>query len=249
MGGKAVLSTVRNAFTLFLSQDSLCPQCKDSFSQFLVERNICPWCYNKLQMRDGEKVCLSYDNNGETVSCGFSMRVFQLVGSIPYGQERSPVNSLAFNKGLGDTLGDKSAFYCVLVNGPMGSVDGPIRAIHMRGLTQTNEHPKIKRMLSAGRLLSHEWGFDRHSEERSIVFSNIFGNMLRNVGGFLVRNGLKFNSRKVVEGCFVLSLRDVVGNKTRLPADWMEKLQNLHVQEAFLQSIRLINRRVGEVSS
>ena len=246
---KAALSTeskVQNAFALFLSQNSLCPRCRDNFSQFLIERNVCPLCYSKLILKDGEKVCLSYDSDGKTVSCGFSTRIFQLRGSIPYGQERAPTNSLAFNKGLGDTLGEKGAFF-VLAHG-LGTMDLPLRSRQIRILTQTNEHPKLKRMLSLGRQLSHEWGFDRHGEERSIVFSNIFGNMLRNVGSMLIRNGVKFSIPKVVEGCFVLSLREVAG-ETKLPAEWMEKLQNLRVQEAFLQSILMICKRVGEVSS
>jgi len=237
MSCKAVPDTVQNTFALFLSQNSLCPRCRDAFSEFLIERNVCPLCYGKLQMKDGEKVCLS---------CGFSTRVFQFRGSIPYGQEGAPTNSLAFNKGLGDTLGEKGTFF-VLAHG-LGTMDLPLRSQQIRILTQTNEHPKLKRMLSYGRQLSHEWGFDRHEEERSIVFSNIFGNMLRNVGSLLIRNGLKFSIRKVVEGCFVLSLRDVAGD-TKLPAGWMEKLQSLHVQEAFLQSILLISRRVAEVST
>lgn len=246
MGGKAVLSIESKVLALFLSQNSLCPQCRDTFTQFLVERNVCPLCYGKLQMRDGEKVCLSYDSDGKTVSCGFSMRIFQFRGSISYGQEGAPTNSLAFNKGLGDTLGEKGAFF-VLAHG-LGTMDLPLRSQQIRILTQTNEHPKLKRMLSHGRQLSHEWGFDRHEEERSIVFSNIFGNMLRNVGSMLIRNGVKFSVSKVVEGCFILSLRDVAGEST-LPAEWMEKIQNLHVEEAFLQSILMICRRVGEVSS
>ncbi|MCJ7424741.1 hypothetical protein MUP01_10815 [Candidatus Bathyarchaeota archaeon] len=248
MGGKAVLSTeskLQNAFGLFLSQESLCPRCRDSFGQFLIERNVCPSCYNKLQTIDGEKVCLSYNSDGETVSCGFSMRVFQFCGSIPYGQERPRVNSLKFGKAQGDTLGEKGTFY-VLAHGPLGTLDLPIRSIHIRTLTQTNEHPKLKRMLSLGERLSRDWGFDKHEEERTIVFSNILGNMLRRVGGFLILNGLKFNMPKIVNGCFILSLREVAG-ETRLPAEWMEKLQNLHVPDSLLQSILMISRRVGEV--
>jgi len=245
MGGKAVFST--QSFALFLSQNSLCPRCRDSLSQFLIERDICPFCFGKLQMKDGEKVCLSYNDDGNIVSCGFSVRVFHLCGSVPYGEERSRVNSLKFNKAQCDTLGEKGTF-CVLAHGPQGTLDLPIRSIHIRALTQINEPPKLKRMLSLGQKLSRDWGFDHYEEDRTIVFSNIFGNMLRRVGGFLILNGLKFNMPKVVNGCFILSLREVAG-ETRLSAEWMEKLQNLHVSKSFLQSILMISRKVGEVSS
>jgi len=251
MGGKAVLSMeskVENAFAVFLSQNSLCPKCHDGFSYFLIERNICPWCYGKLQMKDGEQVCLSYDDDGNSVSCGFSMMIPRLCGNIPYGEERPRANSSKFDKAQGGTLGEKGAFF-VLAHGPLGILDLPIRAIHIRTITQTNEHPKLKRMLSLFQTISHDWGFDRYEEDRTIIFSNICGNMLRRTAGFLIQNGLKFNSSKVVKGCFILSLRDLIGDEKRLPAEWMEKLRDLQVEETFLMGIRWINSRVGEVSS
>jgi hypothetical protein len=160
--------------------------------------------------------------------------------TIPLGEFRSPVNSLGVGRNLGGTLGDKGMF-CVLAKAN-GVLDLPIRAMHIRTMVRTVEHPKIIRMLSLGQIRANEWGFDDHSKMRSILFSNYLGDSLRRVGGFIVYSGLQMQLTKVVDCVFALCMKDQCGEDQFALA-----VQELGVDQKMVDSFAALHKLLKEI--
>jgi len=192
-----------------------------AFEAFLIENNLCPLCASDLKERTGEKVCLN---------CGFARNSIHFRSSIPINETRTPENYLAYNKGLGNTLGEKGLF-CVLAHS-IGTKDLPIRAKQINIITQKWEHPKILTMKKLGRNLAHQWGFDNHKENRSIIFSNYFGRMLKKIGAYMVLAGINASLKQIVNACFVLSLRQIVGLEA-----YQKAIIKLNVSESLIVEI------------
>lgn len=194
------------------------------FIDFCIENFLCPECFSDLQERDEELVC---------TTCGFVVNSLNPEVSIPFDEPKTPVNALAFGHGEGGTLGARGTF-CVLAQAN-GVSDLPIRAKHISTITLKVDHPKIMAMLRFGRLLAHEWGFDEHGKLKSIIFSNSLGRLIRKVGAYIVLSEWHVPIRKVVEGCFALTLKRLLGEKT-----FQDALQKLQVDRNLLVSVDIL---------
>lgn len=202
------------------------------FDLFLLFHNICPSCLADLEISKGIRYC---------EKCGFCHETTSASSSyIPLGEVRSPVSSLAHGKNLGNTLQEKGVF-CVLSKAN-GIKDLPIRAIHIRTLVRTVEHPKLMRMISLGQNLTNEWGFSDHSDPKSIMFSNYFGNALRRVGGFIACSGLPVQLTRVVRCVFALCLRDLVGEQ-----EFQKAVEQYELQLPMLDSLHKLHVTLKEI--
>jgi hypothetical protein len=200
---------------------------RSAFELFLVEQlDWCPFCFKDLQVmrtNDGPiRVC---------VNCGFEPDSTHNSKDIPFGETKCPPNEMAFNRAMGGTLGDKGMFR-VLADGRNGVKDLPIRALHIKTISEHFEPPKIRTMLRLGRMRSHQWGFDNHKDFQSIIFSNYFAKMLKHTGKLLVEDRTNFPITKVVDACFVLCLKEIRGGKA-----FEDAVEQLKVDSAILEKV------------
>jgi hypothetical protein len=194
------------------------------FIDFCTENFLCPECFSDLQERDEELVC---------TTCGFVVNSLNPEASIPFDEPKTPVNALAFGHGEGGTLGMRGTF-CVLARAN-GVVDLPIRARHISIITLKVDNPKIMSMLRHGRVLAHEWGFDEHGKLKSIIFSNSMGRLIRKVGAYIVLSEWHIPLKQVVNACFALCLKRLLGEKT-----FQEAVQKLKVDQNMLVSVDIL---------
>lgn len=187
---------------------------RGDLESFLVGHDLCSVCLengvvSRLRLRNGERVC---------IECGYVPEQVDFSNRIPFGNVRTPVNQLAFGRGLGNTLWSKGRFF-VLAHG-IGTHDLPIRSKQISIITRTVDPPKIMRMLRLGSKLCHDWGFDSHKERKSVIFSNDLGRMLRTIGADIIMRNEQVSLPQVVKACFVLKLKAMGGAYV----DAMEKL-------------------------
>lgn len=180
------------------------------FTHFLLKHNICPECLGFIVESDSESVCSS---------CGRVVETASFSRVIPFGQERTTENNLAFGNGRGGSIQEKGLF-CLLAKAsknvfkcPKCGVeinDLPLRAQQIKILAQRFEHPKILSLLKFGRILTLNW-FGTKKSPKSILFSNFYGRVLRKVGAYYIIANVKTSLKMLATACFVLCLRDVVG--------------------------------------
>jgi hypothetical protein len=208
---------------------------RGEFFSLLLRHNICPEDFGKLERHQDEVVCSS---------CGYVSQHDHFSSVIPFGSENSPGNLLAEGH-HGNTLGEKglwanlakqahSTFKCPGCG--MEFNDLPVRARQIMILSTRHEHPRIATLLRLARKLSEDWGYaDDKGSNKSVVFSNYFGRMVRKVGSFLVVQNVRLNSTKVVQACFTLTLKDLYGmNK------YSEAKTKLALEDRFLEQIGLV---------
>ena len=202
------------------------------FDLFLLSHNLCPSCLSDLEAQKGVRYC---------EKCGFCHEPLCSSNSIPLGEFRSPVHSLSAGRNLGGTLGEKGMFF-VLARGANGVKDLPLRMTHVRTIVRTVEHPKLLRMISIGQALTNEWGFSNHSDQKSIMFSNYFGNALRRVGGFITCSGLPVQLTRIVRCVFALCLRDLVGE-----AEFQKAVEQYQLEPSTLESLAKLHQVLKEI--
>jgi hypothetical protein len=207
---------------------------RGSFEAVLIENNICPLCIYKNQVsdlviRNGEKICLN---------CGFASDI------ISFSQHDGPrismqskrVNELAFNKGLGGTLGEKGRF-CVLAK-TVGLQDLPIRSRQIKIITEMFDAPKIRTMLRLGMTRCREWGLaDDVKRASNVIFSNYFGHVLRRIGAYMTLLNENI-SRQLVDACFAFSLKAVKGEKA-----YNDAVERLNVDLALVDAVAWIYKK------
>lgn len=160
--------------------------------------------------------------------------------------QHSPTNALSWGNDLGGTLQEKGVF-CVLAH-TVGTENLPIVMRHLRTIIATNEHPKIKRMLSLGRDVANDCGFSDHSSKQSLIVSNYFGKMLRKVGTYFVISNLRVSLKVIVHSCFALSMLHLKGVKTQ--TEIMTKYDvPLDIYEAVVEIDRVLRIANGKTSS
>jgi hypothetical protein len=206
-----------------------------AFSDFLVKHNLCPECLGPLDVRDNELVCMQ---------CGVVLNRYNLSNMVVFGHENTPVNNLAFGKGQGDTLQLKG-LWCVLAKSSKASFkcpkcgaelnDLPLRAQQISIITSKWEHPKILSLLRFGRSRCEEWGFGDKKSSKGILFSNYFGRILRKVGAYLIIANVRFSMCKIADACFVLCIRDLVGEQK-----YREAVQKLNVDSELLREMEAV---------
>ena len=184
---------------------------KEEEEKLLLSYHICPCCLEENQIsfldrRNGETVC---------VECGYVPPEHLYSSNLPFGYAGSPVNSLAYGNGLGDTLGDKGTF-CVLAHSSAYDADKknlPMSARFIKIMTSKKEHPKILSLLKMGRNNIVQWGFTNHKATDQVLFSNYLGNMLRSVGSYIILKNLRCNLKRIADACFALTLKDLKGSE------------------------------------
>lgn len=201
----------------------------------LLRHGICPEDFGKLERHGDEVVC---------TTCGFVSEEGRMSSVIPFGSMNSPGNLLAEGH-HGNTLGEKglwcnlakqahSTFKCPSCGKEFN--DLPVRARQIMIVSTRHEHPRIATLLRLARKLSEEWGYaDDKGSNKSIVFSNYFGRMLRKVGTFLVVQNVRLNSTEVVKACFALTLKDLYGIEK-----FHEAQTKLALEDRFLEQIGLL---------
>ncbi len=203
-----------------------------SFETFCLEDNICPECaqkgeLNELTKKDGETVC---------PTCGVVWKNEQFSNRIPFGFSNKPVNLLAEGKGLGGTLQERGMFCVLATQSPTGIQDLPIRAMHTRTITSKHEHPRLANLLKFGNRRCKEFGIpDYATKPKDILIKNVFGEMLRTVGGYYVARGLRINTQVIGDGCFVLTLKTVLGE-----SDFKKAKQDLALCDTVIDQIELL---------
>jgi hypothetical protein len=205
---------------------------RGGFEAVLIENNVCPLCFvyknlvSDLVIRDGEKVCLN---------CGFASDI------ISFSQHDGPrismqskrVNELAFNKGLGGTLGEKGRF-CVLAK-TVGLQDLPIRSRQIKIITEMFDAPKIRTMLRLGMTRCREWGLaDDVKRASNVIFSNYFGHVLRRIGAYMTLTNESI-SQHLVDACFAFSLKVVKGEEA-----YNDAVERLNVDLALVDAVAWI---------
>jgi hypothetical protein len=201
---------------------------KGDLQDFLIRHNLCPEDLSKLERHDNDVVCST---------CGLIVQSEKFSNIIPFGSEHRPGNLLAEGKGHGNTLGDKGTFR-ILVNGPNGVMDAPIRALHCKAMTQRQEIPLITSWLRLARQLSNEWGLGDTDQPKNIIFSNHFGGKVRTLGSFFWCRGMRTGTKKIVNLSFVLSLMDLHFSE-QLINDASKKLKIDWTDPTTLQIVRL----------
>lgn len=203
-----------------------------SFETFCLEDNICPECaekgeLNELTRKDGETVC--------TV-CGVVWKNEQFSSRIPFGFSNKPVNLLAEGKGLGGTLQERGMFCVLATQSPTGIQDLPIRAMHTRTITSKHEHPRLATLLKFGNRRCKEFGIpDYATKPKDILIKNVFGEMLRTVGGYYVVKGLRVNTRMIGDGCFALAIKTVLGE-----SEFEKAKRDLCLEDIVIKQIQLL---------
>jgi len=206
------------------------------FEPFLIENNICPECFSNLIKRSTD---LGLVEAMETVCscCGFVVpsyaRTFFQKDERTWIGQHKPVNNLAYGKGLGGTLHLKG-MWCVLAKGN-GNKDLPLRARQISLITERSEHPKLMSLLKLGRGRMHEWGYDDHKNRANIFFSNYLGEILRNVGAFLIVRNLRFHLSAFADACFALCLKELKGEE-----EFKRAVETLEVPEDLLHQVKQI---------
>lgn len=206
---------------------------KGALDTVLIENNICPLCIlqntiSELVIRNGERLC---------TNCGFVADAFPVSFTLHDGPRISlrgkRVNELAYNRGLGGTLQEKGQF-CVLARS-IGVQDLPIRSRQITTIIERFENPKIRNMLRLGAKRCKEWGIaDNQKSNQNIIFSNYLGKVLRRIGAYMILTN-DHVSQKLVDACFLLTLKVIKGEKA-----FDEALEKLDVEPALVQAIRWI---------
>lgn len=203
---------------------------KGRLDNLLVESNICPLCARQeelceLVVKLGEKVC---------TRCGFvssTMPSFIEHDGPRISQTGKRPNELAYNDGMGETLGEKGVFF--VITRTNGVENAPIRMRQMK--IDRFEPLKIRNMKRQGNRRCKEWGFaDDPTRSSNFIFSNFFGRVLKRIGIYCMLSGERV-SQSLVDACFIFSLRKLKGESA-----YEEALSRLSILPSFVETVAKI---------
>jgi hypothetical protein len=197
------------------------------FEEFCIDNLLCPECLSDLEQRDEDLVC---------TTCGFlAPDILNPELSIPFEEPKTPGSELSTGHGMGGTLGRTGMFY-VIGHGPNGFTDAPIRAKHIGTIINTVEHPKIMTMIRHGKLLCQNWELDEHYNLNHVIIRNSLGRMIHKVGAYIILSQWHISLKKIVDACFALTLKKMLGEKA-----FVDVVQKLKVDQDLLVTIDIIS--------
>lgn len=199
------------------------------FEVFLINHGICPLCAGEIKTRvvqEGHtKVC---------VTCGLEPKLFS-TRHIPSLTAYTPSNKMSYGDGRGGTLQRKGTFQVLCQQ--QGVVNAARHIAQVNMLVKTVDHPKIMTLLRYGSQRMKEWFPNQsHSDPRSVAFSNILGERLRQIGSHYLATRQRRGLKHTADACFALTLKEMYGDehfneaveKFGVTPEYLEKVARLY---------------------
>jgi ribosomal protein S27AE len=227
-------------------------QTRGEFFSLLLRHNMCPECVGRqvlgtLERHEDELVC---------TTCGFVVEHEHFSSVIPFGSERTVSKHIAFEDGLGGTLGlkgtramawkmsEKKPFKCGKCGYEGGYTcpkcghetnDYPLRANQLQLVSQNFEHPKIRTLKKLGSLRAKDFGFDDRRGGKGSVFMEYFVDRAKKVTAHYILQNARISVQKLADVCFALTARDLLG-----PVKFEEIKKRLNLQDKDVENFGVI---------
>ena len=217
---------------------------------FLTANNLCPECAGTLQQAENEKAC---------TECGLVLGESHFTGTQPFGTSNKISKRIAFEDGLGDTLGltgiramawksgEKKPFKCTNslcdYEGPYVCPkcqkevnDYPLRANQLVLLSRNFEHPKIRMLKKIGAQRAKDFGFDdRRDGGKDTIFMTYFTDRAKRVAAHYIVQNARVSIQKLADVCFAFTAKDLLGI-----AKFQEIKQQLCIDDKFIEDFGVI---------